>query len=178
MGKFIDLTGQVFGRLTVLRSAGENTCRCLLWACKCECGREIIVRGDSLRNGRTHSCNCLQKESRTTHGQSYSRHYRLWMSAKSRAKKAGVPFELELQDIPPIPEFCPVLHLRLGFGYKVPTDRSPTLDRIDPKGGYTPRNVRIISRRANMLKSDATLHELSLILQDAEKLVMMTVASD
>lgn len=33
-----------------------------MWRCQCECGNEIVVRGDSLRSGHTKSCGCLQKE--------------------------------------------------------------------------------------------------------------------
>ena len=42
-------------------------------------------------------------------------------------------------------------------------DNSPSLDRIDSSKGYTPDNVWVISRRANIIKHDATLEELLLI---------------
>lgn len=61
MGKFIDLTGQKFGRLTVIERA-ENRGKQTYWLCKCECGNEVIVRGGSLKNGTTKSCGCLNSE--------------------------------------------------------------------------------------------------------------------
>lgn len=67
MGKLIDLTGQRFGRLTVLDVA-EYKGRLTTWRCKCDCGNEKIVRGDCLRYGLTKSCGCIQKEARTVKG--------------------------------------------------------------------------------------------------------------
>ena len=62
MGKRIDLTGQKFGRLTVIEEDGKNKNGSIKWRCKCECGNEITVIGTNLRNGNTTSCGCLQKE--------------------------------------------------------------------------------------------------------------------
>ena len=53
-----DLTGQTFGRLTVV-GRGEGTGA---WKCRCECGGEATVRGNSLLSGNTRSCGCLQSE--------------------------------------------------------------------------------------------------------------------
>ena len=54
-----DLTGMTFGRLTVLRPAG-TVCGRAAWLCRCECGREVAVRGDHLRYGHTASCGCAR----------------------------------------------------------------------------------------------------------------------
>lgn len=61
-----DLTGKTFDRLTVIKQAkdyvspkGRHEAQ---WLCKCKCGNEVIVRGDGLRNHRTKSCGCLQKD--------------------------------------------------------------------------------------------------------------------
>ena len=61
MGKLVDLTGQKFGKLTVLRREG---CKgpYPAWRCKCDCGNETVVRGTSLKRGNTKSCGCLQHE--------------------------------------------------------------------------------------------------------------------
>ena len=53
----IDLTGQQFGGLTVLRPA-ENIGKKTAWLCRCDCGRETVVRGDHLRSGHTKTCGC------------------------------------------------------------------------------------------------------------------------
>jgi len=62
-----------------------------------------------------------------------------------------------------IPEFCPVLGIPLGMGDGRVQDGSSTIDRIDPTLGYTPENCRVISWRANKIKSDVTLEEMKKI---------------
>ncbi|SDX94318.1 hypothetical protein [Thermoactinomyces sp. DSM 45892] len=57
-----DLTGKVFGRLTVIEDAGVKN-RSRYWHCKCTCGNTKAIRGSSLANGETRSCGCLQVES-------------------------------------------------------------------------------------------------------------------
>lgn len=59
MGKFIDLTDQIFGRLRVLEYMGDSK-----WLCECSCSEhnKVIVGGRFLRDSRTKSCGCLQKE--------------------------------------------------------------------------------------------------------------------
>lgn len=79
---------------------------------------------------------------------------RLYWFARSRAKKKGIEFNLTVEDIE-IPEVCPVLGTPM---------KSPSLDRFDNSRGYTPDNIRVISTRANMIKSDSTLEELERIV--------------
>jgi hypothetical protein len=93
----------------------------------------------------------------------------LLTGAKQRAKAKGLEFNIDKEDVI-IPEVCPVLGLRLVQGSGGHHAGSPSLDRIDPSKGYIKGNVRVISYRANLLKSDATLEELELILADARRL--------
>jgi hypothetical protein len=59
----IDLTGQVFGRLTVVRRSDErNRDRDRLWMCRCQFGNETLVIVRLLRNGATQSRGCLRRE--------------------------------------------------------------------------------------------------------------------
>ena len=62
MGKTNDLTGQKFGRLTVIKRIGRSKWRTPIWLCQCECGNIKDIRSKSLKNGETQSCGCLQKE--------------------------------------------------------------------------------------------------------------------
>ena len=61
MSKYIDLTGQRFGRLTVLRYYKTEKKK-VYWLCRCDCGNELAVYGGTLRNGRTKSCGCLASD--------------------------------------------------------------------------------------------------------------------
>ena len=51
-----DLTGKRFGHLTVIAYAGSK--KCAMWRCRCDCGKEIVTRASSLKNGNTKSCGC------------------------------------------------------------------------------------------------------------------------
>jgi hypothetical protein len=80
--------------------------------------------------------------------------------AKYRAKKENKEFNLTLDDIPEIPEFCPYLGLKLRPSKGKANKNSPSLDRINNKLGYVKGNIIVVSYRANALKSDAGLEEL------------------
>jgi hypothetical protein len=88
-------------------------------------------------------------------------------NSKNRAKEIGRDFSLTRADIV-IPEFCPVLGLKLEFGHGNGTGffrpNSPSIDRFDSALGYTKANIRIISWRANCLKRDATIDEMERVL--------------
>lgn len=57
-----DITGQKFGKLTVLNRAGSDNSKKALWLCKCECGNEKILRGSDLISGKIKSCGCYKTE--------------------------------------------------------------------------------------------------------------------
>lgn len=95
--------------------------------------------------------------------------YMLVYSAKRRAKERGIEFTLTRDNCPPIPEVCPVLLIPLmrrpeADKRKGPWDNSPSLDRINPELGYTPDNVRVISHKANRMKSDMTIEMLERLI--------------
>lgn len=80
-------------------------------------------------------------------------------SAKRRARLKNIPFTLVISDIRDrIPDICPVLGISLNYDVHQ-GDASPSLDRFVPSQGYTKENVRIISNRANRIKSDGTADE-------------------
>lgn len=62
MPKALDLTGQRFGRLTVIEKTDKRNNGGNVWKCLCECGNIVEVRSDCLRCGHTQSCGCLRKE--------------------------------------------------------------------------------------------------------------------
>lgn len=59
----IDETGKRYGKLVVIEYVGSRdnaTGAGALWKCRCDCGKEFIARGDSLRDGTTTSCGCVK----------------------------------------------------------------------------------------------------------------------
>lgn len=98
---------------------------------------------------------------------------------RSKCSKDGINFDLTIEDLR-IPDKCPVLGIPLRFGkmdkgYAANADESsPSVDRIDPEGGYVRGNVIIVSWRANRIKGNATLRELRDIANFYEKLTTTT----
>ena len=101
MRKKIDLTGQPFGRLVVIREAGRDKGGHVLWLCRClgkngdDCGKEVVVRSNDLRRGATQSCGCLHNEKSaarfTTHGLTID-HKRLLKSITSHIGMIRRPY--------------------------------------------------------------------------------------
>lgn len=84
---------------------------------------------------------------------------RLFWEAKKRARERGLTFTIHPSDII-VPLRCPLLGIELRAGRGCQGAASPSVDRRDPRRGYEPGNVWVISYRANALKSDATVAEL------------------
>lgn len=94
----------------------------------------------------------------------------LFKSAKERAKKKGLEFNLEESDIV-VPEYCPVLGIKLERGDGKVQKNSPTLDRIDSNKGYVKGNVIVVSQRANTIKTNATVDEIFKVYQFYKDLI-------
>ncbi|KKM72229.1 hypothetical protein LCGC14_1422620 [marine sediment metagenome] len=157
MSRLIDLTGQKFERLLVVKYAGKKKSGATLWLCVCDCSKEKIIIGSHLKNGNTKSCGCLQKEiasiSHAKHGHKTraktSKTYQSWQSMIKRCVNPknkdylhyggrGIKvcqrwrnsFENFLKDMHEAPE-----------GYQI--------DRIDNDGNYCKSNCRWVTSRIN-----------------------------
>lgn len=62
MTRYVDLTGQRFGRLTVLEYAGLSGSGNSRWSVRCDCGTVFETGGHCLRHGQTRNCGCLRAE--------------------------------------------------------------------------------------------------------------------
>lgn len=129
-------------------------------------GMEYYFTGRPCKRGhywwRDRNGNCIKCQKVRDRNAKY-RNYEAWMfrQKRSQCRNRGIPFTISPEDVT-VPEFCPVLGVRLSIE---PTsngsrDATPSLDRINPSGGYVPGNVAVISLRANRLKSDASADEL------------------
>jgi len=165
-----NIVGMTFYRWEVVAEEperGKNGDK--LFKCICQCGVINSLRSGDLTKGKSRSCGCLRKEILTTHGASRTPEYSIWNSAKKRAKNKNLNFDIQIEDIK-IPTECPILGVKLEYGGG---DNGPSLDRIDPNGGYTVDNIWVISAKANRIKNDATAEELQLVA-DAVKEVTRT----
>lgn len=91
----VNMTGQIFGRLTVLQRAENDKQGNAQWLCQCSCGNKKVVRGRALRTRKTLSCGCLLSESSkermtkllTKHGMASTKLYRVYSSMRERCEK-------------------------------------------------------------------------------------------
>jgi hypothetical protein len=98
----------------------------------------------------------------------------MWGAAKRRAKKKGIEFTILPEDII-IPKLCPLLEIplvantRYTSGLIGTTDNSPSLDRKDNNRGYTPDNIWVVSYKANAIKNNGSIEDLTLLLKNLIK---------
>ena len=99
--KKLDLTGQRFGRLVVVRDSGERTsAKEVIWECKCDCGEISVVRSTILRSGRTKSCGCLSKEVNSKRLKTKSYHNELIEGKKGKSLVEGTDLSFLTQKTP------------------------------------------------------------------------------
>jgi len=176
-----DITGNRYGRLTVLGAEGTNKRGEFMWKCKCDCGTIKIFHGTSIKYGKTMSCGCYHREvisglnnyqaqrTMTETGGLYVSSKNVWyqraMGILKRCRDYNIPTDFDnitelatyMKNI--APEKCPALDKNFIDGTKYDHEYSPSVDRIDPKLGYTRDNIQIISHRANKMKNDASNDE-------------------
>ena len=179
--KFQDVTGNRYGRLTVIAHDSKNERGEHLWLCRCDCGTEKAYLGTSFKYGKTKSCGCLHKEiisgvnnyqakrALKKHGEyiaSSDPWYDRACSLIQHANKKKVPvgfessaeFALYIRSI--APENCPVFGEPMSKGTKDRHTFSPSVDKIIPEKGYVKGNIQVISWLANAMKRDATKDQL------------------
>lgn len=160
-GRFQDLSGQRFGRWTVIEFIGVGPTR---WLCKCDCGVVRSVEAGNLKKGVSVSCGCFAIEGKRArklrHGRSGTTMHIIWSGMKSRCYNKNEPayknyggrgirmcdrwrnsFEAFLEDVGerPGPEY--------------------SIDRIDNDGNYEPGNVRWVTdkQQANNKRNNRIL---------------------
>jgi hypothetical protein len=142
---FKNLTGQPFGRLTVLRYAGRvGSQRVSAWLCECKCGNTITVRASSLQGGNTESCGCFWHEQITvraqTHGLTGTPEYRVWAGLIARCENLDDP-NYGGRGISVCARWRESFSVFLADMGRRPSPQH-TIERINNNGNYEPNNCR------------------------------------
>lgn len=159
MGNFIDITGQKFGKLTVIERCGTRN-RQSLWRCICECGNETLSLSNSLRDGKSKTCGCSRLDHLVNdppmlkHGGSKDRLYRVWRGMHDRCYypthnryknygERGISICDEWKN-----DYESFKTWAYKSGYDPKAKRGQcTIDRIDVNGNYNPKNCRWVTMK-------------------------------
>ena len=167
-----DLSGQRFGRLTVLYKTDKTKYGKALWHCKCDCGNFKDTISTSLKNGDVKSCGCLQKEVRKEnalhldkvrlkHGMSDNRLYRIYNDMVSRCYRKSINGYENYggRGIRVCDEwlgedgFKNFMSWSFANGY----NEELTIDRLDSNGHYEPNNCKWSTRKEQANNTRATI---------------------
>jgi hypothetical protein len=155
----IDLTGKIFGKLTVLKDSGRRKSRRPIWLCQCSCGQQTDVLGKYLVNGDTKSCGCYSK------GNAYNRtgfkelSGSYWYIVTSQAKRRGIPCTISAEQAYHQMEKqqwrCAMTGEPLAFAVNLRDSKGQTasLDRIDNLKGYTINNIQWVQKEINIMRN-------------------------
>lgn len=144
----MDLTGQKFGRLTVIELLPERKNAEKVYKCLCDCGNYTSIRSGSLKQGLTRSCGCLGREriinANTTHGKRHTRIYGIWKTMKTRCynKHSEKYKNYGSRSIVVCDEWKHDFEAFYNWAMDNNYRDDLTIDRIDNNKGYSPDNCK------------------------------------
>lgn len=159
-----DERGNRYGRLLVIERVGSDPRHQATWLCECDCGKEAIVRGVVLRDGRTKSCGCLKSEFLGRLPDGEAAFNSLFYNYKRNARKRSIAFELSKS------QFKSLTQQRCHYCGSLPIashDQTGCIgeylyngiDRIDNQQGYLVENCVPCCKFCNLAKAGGSYEE-------------------
>ena len=155
----VDIAGQKFGRLTVVKRQGSDKQAKATWLCECDCGNKKVVAGYLLRRGNTTSCGCLRKRPKGV--AAFNRALR---NMQRNAKTRGHKWQLSKEQVAHLTKQA--CHYCGTKPSQVCSDKTCDgsyiyngIDRVDNERGYTIDNVVTCCRTCNHAKSTMTVEQ-------------------
>ena len=153
MTKSLNLIGEEFGRLTVVKRAENDKHGKTRWVCSCDCGNSTVTYGTDLKRGKSKSCGCIQK----IHGLSSHKLYNVFTAMKNRCYNPesisypwygaqGIDIYKDWLD-----DYTNFHDWALNTGFNEDLE----IDRIDSSKGYYPENCRWVTRREQNINQRA-----------------------
>lgn len=133
MKRVVDLTGQKFNKLTVVKRVSDHIQpsgqHSTMWLCRCDCGNEVVVRGSHLKNEKTKSCGCLHGENLEKYGKNNKKYNTYDLTGKYGIgyTSKGEEFYFDLEDYDKIKDYCWLIN---SYGYVVTSEAGNNKKKI------------------------------------------------
>lgn len=159
MSRSLDVTGEVFGRLTAVRRTGSNSRGKTVWLFECSCGGKCESVLSNVRSGNTTSCGCLSSRLYSIHGMNGTRLFNIYRRMIDRCynSKHKNYSRYGGRGITVCSDWLSNRSLFFDWAKAHGYDENLSIDRIDNDKGYFPDNCRWVTKRDQSNNRNNTL---------------------
>ena len=169
MERFINIEGQKFNKLTVIKKTIKDAAGSYFWLCKCECGKEVEVRVTHLKHDYIKSCGCLQKEhigrlcGKNKFESGIADRNSIYGKYRGKALKKGLEYALTMEQFEFLTSsncyYCGIMPLQKSGGKYNGIYLYNGIDRVDNSIGYIFKNCVACCKHCNFSKRDRSQQE-------------------
>ncbi len=181
-----DEVGNRYGRVVVIAKGSKPNGQGAMWLCRCDCGKEFVTRGSSLRKGDTQSCGCIAAEKlrmAVILPEGIAARNHALSAVKRSATDRGIEWSLTdeqaLQLMRQPCHYCGSTLSNLSRHPEFNGDfRYNGIDRVDNSVGYTVENVVACCKHCNIAKRDRTVTEFLLWIEQVYRHSVLAVLTE